>query len=185
MGQPRATKTSNSAFLEGQKDMSHKILFVGPMGAGKTTAIAAVSDIPPITTEALNTDQVQCAKPTTTVAMDYGEIRLSNDEVTVLYGIPGQKRFRLNVAAYSPTGPWEQCYCSITAAPTPKKTWELYLQGFDATRPTGCGRDRSGTNAWGTDTRVYHKVLARLSCALPLFSVDVRERLTSSASCKH
>ncbi len=34
-----------------------KIVFTGPMGAGKTTAIAAISEIAPVKTEVDNTDQ--------------------------------------------------------------------------------------------------------------------------------
>ena len=34
----------------------HKILFTGTMGAGKTTAIAAISEIRPLSTDVQNTD---------------------------------------------------------------------------------------------------------------------------------
>ena len=34
----------------------HKIVFTGTPGAGKTTAIAMLSDIPPVVTEVRNTD---------------------------------------------------------------------------------------------------------------------------------
>ena len=71
----------------------HVILFAGPMGAGKTTAIASLSDIPVVRTEAANTDRETADKLTTTVALDYGEITLSPDEKVRLYGIPGQRRF--------------------------------------------------------------------------------------------
>ena len=33
-----------------------KIIFTGPMGAGKTTAIAAVSEVVPVRTEVQNSD---------------------------------------------------------------------------------------------------------------------------------
>ncbi|HET9048903.1 MAG TPA: ATP/GTP-binding protein [Chiayiivirga sp.] len=66
-----------------------KILFVGPPGAGKSTAIRAVSDYPPISTEVPSSDE----KRMTTVAMDVGEIELGADEPVRLYGIPGQDRF--------------------------------------------------------------------------------------------
>lgn len=76
----------------------HVILFAGPMGAGKTTAIRALSDIPVVSTEAANSDRAQSDKDTTTVALDYGEIVLdgegAEDDAKVrLYGVPGQKRF--------------------------------------------------------------------------------------------
>ncbi len=71
-----------------------KILFTGSMGAGKTTAIGAISEIEPITTEALNTTPDVNSKPTTTVGLDYGEITLDGGEKLRLYGTPGQRRFR-------------------------------------------------------------------------------------------
>jgi len=71
----------------------HVILVAGPMGAGKTTAIRAVSDIAVVSTEAENTDRTAFDKDTTTVAMDYGEIGVSDEEKIRLYGLPGQRRF--------------------------------------------------------------------------------------------
>lgn len=70
-----------------------KILFAGTMGAGKTTAIAAVSDIPPISTDVANTDHGESTKLQTTVALDYGEVRLPDGAKLRLYGSPGQARF--------------------------------------------------------------------------------------------
>jgi len=71
----------------------HVILFAGPMGAGKTAAISALSEIPVVSTEALNTDLAASAKLTTTVALDYGQITLEDGHVIRLYGVPGQERF--------------------------------------------------------------------------------------------
>ncbi len=70
-----------------------KLLFAGPMGAGKTTAIRAISEIEPISTEVANTDLGECNKAETTVAMDYGELTLDTGHVVHLYGSPGQRRF--------------------------------------------------------------------------------------------
>jgi signal recognition particle receptor subunit beta len=71
----------------------HVILFAGPMGAGKTTAVRALSEIEVVSTEAGNTDRATVDKPTTTVALDYGEILLGDDDKVRLYGVPGQRRF--------------------------------------------------------------------------------------------
>jgi signal recognition particle receptor subunit beta len=71
----------------------HKIIFTGPVGAGKTTAIASISDIKPISTEQAATDETKNKKELTTVAMDYGKMRLDNNETIHLYGTPGQERF--------------------------------------------------------------------------------------------
>ncbi len=73
--------------------INRKIIFTGPVGAGKTTAIAAISDIKPIVTDEYASDMTKSRKPQTTVAMDYGLIRLSENERVHLYGTPGQERF--------------------------------------------------------------------------------------------
>ncbi|HMW18301.1 MAG TPA: ATP/GTP-binding protein [Accumulibacter sp.] len=71
----------------------NKIIFSGTVGAGKSTAIAALSDIVPVSTEAIATDATARMKKTTTVAMDYGLLILPNGEKVMLYGTPGQERF--------------------------------------------------------------------------------------------
>lgn len=71
----------------------YKIVFTGPVGAGKTTAVQTLSDIEVVRTEAGTTDEVRDLKKTTTVAMDYGLMKLDNGDQVRLYGTPGQKRF--------------------------------------------------------------------------------------------
>lgn len=71
----------------------HKILFLGEPGAGKTTSIATISEIMPICTDVPTTDALSHRKASTTVAMDYGEVTLGDDEKLMLYGVPGQSRF--------------------------------------------------------------------------------------------
>ncbi|MDO6683218.1 MULTISPECIES: ATP/GTP-binding protein [unclassified Oceanobacter] len=73
--------------------MDYKIIFGGQVGAGKTTAIAAISDVPVVKTEAKASDDVALRKDTTTVAMDYGLINLPGGEKVHLFGTPGQTRF--------------------------------------------------------------------------------------------
>lgn len=70
-----------------------KIIFTGPVGAGKTTAIASISDIPPVSTEARPSDDTAKIKTKTTVAMDYGVLELGDGSKLHLYGTPGQERF--------------------------------------------------------------------------------------------
>ncbi len=73
---------------------SHKLVFIGEPGAGKSTCIAALSDIAPVTTDVGCTDALALLKPTTTVALDYGELDLGESGRLLLYGLPGQSRFR-------------------------------------------------------------------------------------------
>ncbi|MDD1605197.1 MAG: ATP/GTP-binding protein [Methylococcaceae bacterium] len=71
----------------------YKIIFTGPVGAGKTTAIHSISDLPPIKTDAAASDMAKSKKSATTVAMDYGVMNLPGGEKLHLYGTPGQERF--------------------------------------------------------------------------------------------
>jgi len=63
------------------------------MGAGKTTAIASISDEPPVCTDVSCTGEEASLKQTTTVAMDYSYIQLDDGKRVHLYGTPGQERF--------------------------------------------------------------------------------------------
>ncbi|WP_028309918.1 GTP-binding protein [Derxia gummosa] len=71
----------------------NKIVFAGTVGAGKSTAIAALSDIQVVSTEQNATDDTARIKKTTTVAMDYGVLQLPEGDKVMLYGTPGQERF--------------------------------------------------------------------------------------------
>lgn len=71
----------------------YKIIFAGSVGAGKTEAIRSLSDKEIVTTEEIASDEVKQLKKTTTVAMDYGIMKLNTGEQVRLYGTPGQKRF--------------------------------------------------------------------------------------------
>jgi hypothetical protein len=73
---------------------NHKIIFTGPVGAGKTTAINTLSDIPTVRTDHRPSDDTRLLKPSTTVAMDYGLMRLGENDRVHLYGTPGQERFQ-------------------------------------------------------------------------------------------
>jgi signal recognition particle receptor subunit beta len=71
----------------------HKIIISGPVGAGKTTAISVLSDINPIITDEAASDMTLDRKQRTTVALDYGLMKLGDAERVHLYGTPGQERF--------------------------------------------------------------------------------------------
>lgn len=72
---------------------NYKMVFMGEPGAGKTTCIAALSQISPVNTDVACTDELSAVKEQTTVALDYGELSLDGDLRLLLYGLPGQSRF--------------------------------------------------------------------------------------------
>jgi signal recognition particle receptor subunit beta len=95
------SKGSSGRYLAPGVINSVKLVVLGPFAVGKTTFVGSVSEIRPASTEEKMTkagelvDDLQglAAKDTTTVAMDFGRITLTEDIVLYLFGAPGQPRF--------------------------------------------------------------------------------------------
>lgn len=67
-----------------------KLVVSGPVGAGKTTFIRSLSEIPVVETDEWATEAI--GKEKTTVALDYGLLHLDGVPLH-LFGTPGQERF--------------------------------------------------------------------------------------------
>ena len=158
-------------------DQEYKIVFTGPMGAGKSTAIRVISDIPPVTTEVVNTDRESCAKESTTAALDYGQLLLGDGTTVRLYGTPGQERYSFM---------WEILYRGAIGVillidgskATALADLRMYAGVFQRMSPDqpfviGVGRVRQDD---GRQFDEYTHALTGLGVVAPVFGVDVRNR---------
>lgn len=154
----------------------YKILFTGTMGAGKTTAIAAISEVAPIVTDVLNTDS-SVAKERTTVGLDYGLLTLENGDRIRLFGTPGQQRFDFlwKILANKALG---LIILTDNSRPDPLADLAMFLDGFAdalATMPCAIGVGRLDSHPEPGLER-YADLLEARGLVLPIIAVDVRRR---------
>ncbi|AWY19656.1 GTP-binding protein [Moraxella bovis] len=153
-----------------------KIVFSGPMGAGKTQAISSLSDIPVVSTEVMNTDLDTNAKLLTTVGMDYGELTIDGGASIGLYGTPGQERFNFIWPILS-QGALGVVILIDHSAPDSVADLAHYLKTFDSIYD---GRIVLGISQVDKmperEFSIYRDYLASIGRNLPLFPVDMRKR---------
>jgi signal recognition particle receptor subunit beta len=155
--------------------VEHKIIITGPMGAGKTTAIAAVSEVAPIVTDVTNNDR-EVDKEMTTVGFDYGHLTLDNGDRIRLFGTPGQERFKFMWRTLS-NGALGVIILTDNSRPDPIADLAVYLDGFSEqlkTLPCVVGVGRSETHLQ-PDLQAYADKLESAGYVFPILPVDVRE----------
>ncbi|MBD9356611.1 GTP-binding protein [Methylomonas albis] len=155
----------------------YKIIFTGPVGAGKTTAINAISDVPPVKTDAAASDMTKNRKASTTVAMDYGVMNLAGGEKIHLYGTPGQERFDFMWDILTNGGIGLILLLDNTRA-DPFLDMKFFLDAFgkfidDTTVAIGVTQMDLSTKPSIED---YHAHLQGFGLKPPVFAVDAREK---------
>ena len=153
-----------------------KIVFTGTPGAGKTTAIRALSDIEPVATDVANSDR-GLDKAMTTVGLDYGHVDLGEGLRVRLFGTPGQQRFDFmwNIVAANALG---MIILVDNTRPDPLADLGQYLDHFGDTLQSmncavGVGRLNQRAQPSLDD---FSDLLERRGLAFPTLAVDVRQR---------
>ena len=156
---------------------NYKIIISGPVGAGKSTAVRALSDIDVVDTDEIASDETKIMKANTTVAMDYGVLNISDNERVHLYGTPGQERFDFMWDILSQGGLGLVLLVS-NAYPDPFDDIRSFLQAFGEF----IGKTSVVIGITKTDEKAspsiddYHTELGDLIRQIPVFEVDARDR---------
>ncbi|MGD9753954.1 MAG: ATP/GTP-binding protein [Acidimicrobiia bacterium] len=156
-----------------------KVVVAGGFAAGKTTFVDAISEIVPLTTEAPmtnlsvgidNAGEVT-TKTTTTVAMDFGRITLSESTMLYLFGTPGQDRFwfmwdelskgAVGAIVMVDTRRLEDCFAAIDYFDQKKLPYVVALNTFDGQLAHDIDEVREALS---------------IDPAVPVVAVDARER---------
>lgn len=165
-----------------KKTQHKKIVFTGPVGVGKTTAIQTMSDIPVMTTDEDASDMTKDRKSQTTVTMDYGYMNIGTKERIHLYGTPGQERFDFMWDILK-NGALGLVLLIDNSRKNPQQDLKFYTESFKDFIKSGelvIGITKVDENSHPTIDN-YRQWLTELSISAPIFSVDSREKTDISS----
>jgi uncharacterized protein len=152
-------------------------MFIGPAGAGKTTAIARLAETAPFESTAERAPGMQAQPSALPMVTDHAELRLPNGEVTHLYGIDLNEPPGLLLSA-SPDAPVvgvllldHRRHEALNDLRTGLETYSALA--CEAALVIGVGHMHQDS-VHGLDA--YYDVLEQRGLRLPVLSVDVRKR---------
>lgn len=153
----------------------YKIVVLGTMGAGKSTAIAALADGHVVNTDVANTD-ARSDKRSTTVAMDYADVNLPNGDRLRIFGTPGQERFSF-IWPILLEGASGAVVMVDASAPSALEDLERYLQVLQEHAPgvpavIGLSKIDLATEL---DPELYYERLRLRDLKLAIVPVDARD----------
>ena len=158
----------------------YKVVFTGPVGAGKSAAVRSV-----VGARSLQTERPQrvaegdvTQKATTTVAMDYGAVTLDKQNRIHLYGTPGHERFDFM---------WdillESCDGIIlllnNSSPDPLRDLRFYARAFARYlphKPCVIGVTHVDVPGGYTTLDVFREAVEALGIHAEVFVVDTRRK---------
>lgn len=160
---------------------AQKIVFAGPTGAGKTTAVAALSDIALAHVDDLGDEPGSMGlerHPRGTAEMEYGAVNLADGATIRLYATHGRVRGDAlgDIAAEGVIG---LVLLIDNARPDPLGDMRSFLAGFrEFISRTGVaiGITRSDVRPYPTMDDYYRELEALGMSSAPIFEVDARAR---------
>lgn len=154
-----------------------KVVIVGNVGAGKTTAISTVSEVPVIHSEAKATEQeILLNKTHTTVAVEYGSVHIDQTKVH-LYGTPGQRRFHF-MADIASKGASGMIIMIDNGYNQPLAEIDYFLQyhwQYLQSHPALIAITHYENNCKGTHLIEYHSHIRKHGLPCPVMCVDARQ----------
>jgi signal recognition particle receptor subunit beta len=154
-----------------------KIVFVGTVGSGKTSAVSAISETLIIGSEAKATEQDALRrKLTTTVGLEYGIAHIEDTKLHI-YGTPGQRRFEF-MAEMACEGAAGMVVLIDNGHPQPLTELNYFLQfhrDFLKKNPFIIGVTHYDDNNTNTTLMEYHSYIRSHGFSGVVMRVDARE----------
>lgn len=156
---------------------SLKLVLAGPVGAGKSTAIRAIADGEPVSTEMPMSEGAIGDKTTTTVALDFATVQLDDDQPLLVYGLPGQAYFS-HMRSIVLEGAVGALLLLDGTAPDLIEVCREWLQSLRDLQPDlaiviGITHTEKMDSF---DTRAVQAVVKSMGPPIPIFTFDARDR---------